>query len=119
VKTVQEMEGRLASRDAAFDMTTDQEDDTAYQAPASYLEDRRFDPALQLEESNWAETNARTLQQALLQLDERCQDILKRRWMDEEKATLHQLAEQYGVSAERIRQLEKNALKKLKTHFIA
>lgn len=114
VKHVYEMEGRLSAYDAGFDAGADDDDDTAFQAPANYLEDKRYDPAVQIEESNWEETNVNSLELAMGQLDERSREILQRRWLNEDKATLHDLASVYGVSAERIRQLEKNAMKKVK-----
>ena len=115
VKHVQEMEGRLFASDAAFDAGVDEDDDTAYQAPVNYLEDRRFDPAAMLEDSDWETSSVNSLEVAIEQLDERSRDILQRRWLNEDKATLHDLAAHYGVSAERIRQLEKNAMKKVRT----
>lgn len=112
-KVVQEMEGRMAGQDTAFDgYATD--DDTACWAPSQYLEDKKSDPALQLEEADWAASSIHCLRQALSQLDERSRDILEKRWLNENKSTLHDLANQYGISAERIRQLEKNAMKKVK-----
>ncbi|MYM63712.1 RNA polymerase sigma factor RpoH [Pseudomaricurvus sp. HS19] len=114
VKHVREMEGRLSAYDAAFDAGTDEDDETAYQAPAYYLEDKRYDPARQLEEADWEESGANSLALALEDLDERARDILQQRWLNEDKATLHDLAAKYGVSAERIRQLEKNAMKKIR-----
>ena len=111
---VREMEGRLASQDTAFDGPMDDDEDNAYQAPAYYLEDRRSDPAVQLENADWSEDSNGRLMQALEQLDERSQDILRERWLSESKSTLHELADKYGVSAERIRQLEKNAMKKIR-----
>ncbi|TBW54836.1 RNA polymerase sigma factor RpoH [Marinobacter halodurans] len=113
-RVVREMEGRLASQDTAFDGPMDDDDDTAYQAPAYYLEDRRSDPAKQLEQSDWTEDSNSRLMSALSDLDERSQDILRERWLSESKSTLHELADRYGVSAERIRQLEKNAMKKIR-----
>ncbi|NIB39559.1 RNA polymerase sigma factor RpoH [Pseudomaricurvus alkylphenolicus] len=114
VKQVREMEGRLSAYDAAFDAGADDDDDTAYQAPAHYLEDKRFDPAHQLEQADWQESSVNSLTQALEGLDDRSRDIIQQRWLNEDKATLHELAAQYGVSAERIRQLEKNAMKKVR-----
>ncbi len=112
---VQEMESRMAGQDTPFDGFTDDSDDTAYQTPANYLEDRAADPSTMLENSDWEQDTTARLQSALDGLDERSQDILRSRWLNEEgKATLHELAARYSVSAERIRQLEKNALKKLK-----
>lgn len=114
VKHVQDMEGRLAAYDAGFDAGVDEDDDTAYQAPVNYLEDRRFDPAVMLENADWEDNSVNNLEQALEKLDGRSRDILQKRWLNEEKATLHELAAEYGVSAERIRQLEKNAMKKVR-----
>ena len=114
VKHVQEMEGRLAAYDAAFDVGVDDDEDSAYQAPANYLEDRRADPALMLEQADFETKKVNSLEAAMAELDERSRDILEQRWLGEEKATLHELAAKYSVSAERIRQLEKNAMKKMK-----
>jgi RNA polymerase sigma-32 factor len=114
VKHVHDMEGRLAAYDAGFDAGVDDDDDTAYQAPANYLEDRRFDPAVLLEDADWQDNSVSNLESALEKLDDRSRDILQKRWLNEEKATLHELAAEYGVSAERIRQLEKNAMKKVR-----
>ena len=116
-KVVREMEGRLASHDTAFDGPQDDDDDNAYQAPAYYLEDKRSNPATQLEQSDWTDDSNGRLMAALGQLDERSQDILRERWLSDSKSTLHELADRYGVSAERIRQLEKNAMKKIRMHM--
>jgi len=113
-RVVREMEGRMAGQDTSFDGYADDDNDTAYQAPAYYLEDRNSDPSLLLEDSDWSDSSVAQLRGALAQLDERSRDILQKRWLSEDKATLHELADMYGVSAERIRQLEKNAMKKLK-----
>lgn len=113
IKQVREMEGRLSSYDTGFD-ASDDDDDEGYVAPAHYLEDNRYDPALRLEESNWEESNVSSLESALERLDDRSRTILQRRWLNDDKATLHDLAAEYGVSAERIRQLEKNAMNKVK-----
>ena len=112
---VREMEGRLGAFDASFDAPVDADDETASQAPVYYLEDDNSDPALQLEQDDWESTHHNRLHLALEQLDERSRDILEKRWFADDKATLHDLAAQYDVSAERIRQLEKNAMKKLKS----
>jgi len=117
VKQVREMEGRLASYDAGFDADEDDED-SSYVAPAHYLEDNRYDPAVRLEESNWEESNVNGLESAMQKLDDRSRAILQRRWLSDDKATLHDLADEYGVSAERIRQLEKNAMNKVKTMML-
>ncbi len=113
-KTVFDMEGRLNSYDAAFDAGVDDDDESAYQAPAHYLEDRSADPALTAESDNFEKNASQRLSSAMNELDERSRAILQQRWLQEDKSTLHELAAVYGVSAERIRQLEKNALKKLK-----
>lgn len=114
-EVVREMEGRLSAFDAGFDPAPGSEDDEqSYQSPSQYLEDQRSDPAASLEESDWRDSASQQLRFALSRLDDRSRDILQRRWLAEQKATLHELADTYGVSAERIRQLEKNAMKKLK-----
>ncbi|WP_422473852.1 RNA polymerase sigma factor RpoH [Endozoicomonas sp. ALB032] len=114
-KVVREMEGRMAGHDTAFDGYPDDSDENSTSvAPAHYLEDQRADPARLLEDSDWSDSSVNLLRNALATLDERSRDILQRRWLNEDKATLHELAEHYGVSAERIRQLEKNAMKKVK-----
>ena len=111
---VREMESRLTGQDMAFDPAADADDDSAFQSPAHYLEDHRYDPARQLEDADWSDSASSNLHEALESLDERSRDILYQRWLAEEKATLHDLAAKYNVSAERIRQLEKNAMNKLK-----
>jgi len=114
-KSVLEMEQRLSSRDTSFDTPLDQDDDQPSHAPAAYLTDQTPDPAGQVEAENWQQHQHQQLGTALAGLDDRSRDILASRWLNgEQKATLHQLAERYGVSAERIRQLEKNAMKKLR-----
>ena len=113
-EVVREMEGRLASHDAGFDASPSEDEDSAYQAPVHYLDDASQDPATKLEDSDWEQDATRRLQGALAELDERSRDILSQRWLAENKATLHELADVYGVSAERIRQLEKNAMKKIR-----
>jgi len=113
-KVVRQMEGRLSAHDAPFDMGADDDDDSAYQAPANYLEDKRQDPVDLLEHQDWQTKSNNSLMAAMRDLDERSKDILNARWLSEQKSTLHDLADKYGVSAERIRQLEKNAMKKIK-----
>lgn len=115
-ETVREMEMRLANSDTAFD-AHDSDDDEFNFAPAGYLEDHRYNPADQMEKSDWADQAGDTIYQALDQLDERSQDIIRTRWLDENKLTLQDLADKYGVSAERVRQLEKNAMNKLRAAF--
>lgn len=112
-ETVREMELRLSTSDAAFD-GYESDDDEPHVAPAGYLEDHRYNPAQELEHTDWAEQSADSIYQALEQLDERSQDIIRTRWLDENKLTLQDLAEKYQISAERVRQLEKNAMKKLR-----
>jgi RNA polymerase sigma-32 factor len=90
------------------------DDDTAYQAPVNYIEDSSFDPAVAVENADYEQDSTARLQEAMLELDDRSKDILMRRWLHDEKSTLHELAAEYGVSAERIRQLEKNAMNKVK-----
>ena len=114
VKDVMEMEMRLTARDSAFDAPADEDDDSVAYAPALYLEDKGADPAQLVENENYEGDNNLRLAEAVKTLDERSQAILQRRWLDDKKATLHQLADEYGVSAERIRQLEKNAMKKVR-----
>jgi len=116
---VLEMEGRLSAYDASFEASvSDDEDERAAHAPALYLEDNRYDPARMLEESNWEEDSTERLVAAMGRLDDRSRDILTRRWLADDKATLHELAAEYNVSAERIRQLEKNAMEKIKTAML-
>ena len=112
---VYEMEKRLGSHDMSFDMPVDEsgEESTAY--PAHYLQQYGADPSILLEEADWEGHGQDKLVDAMAQLDARSFDILSSRWLAEKKATLHELAERYNVSAERIRQLEQNAMKKIKT----
>jgi len=112
--TVMQMEGRMGAYDASFDGAADADDEEAYQAPAQYLEDIRFDPARTAEQDDYEKTSTDSLYVALDTLDDRSKDILQRRWLNDDKETLHELADKYGISAERIRQLEKNAMNKVK-----
>jgi RNA polymerase sigma-32 factor len=115
---VLEMEQRLAGQDVGFDPRSDDDDEAP--APAAYLADVRHDPAMVVENAQWESASTGQLQTALAHLDERSRDILQRRWLDEDhKATLQELADKYGVSAERIRQLEKNAMNRLKNVLAA
>ncbi|PWG63106.1 RNA polymerase sigma factor RpoH [Sediminicurvatus halobius] len=116
-ETVLEMESRLSGQDVGFDPAPDagDDDDHGPRAPAAYLEDTRLDPAAEVESADWQTRQSEALGAALAALDERSRDIVSRRWLAEPKATLQELADEYGVSAERIRQLEKNAMKKLRT----
>ena len=112
---VTRMEGRLAGRDVAFDMPSDADEDTAWQAPQHYLEDLSANPESAVESLDTSTHETALLATALDDLDERSRDIVSRRWLTEPKATLHELAAEYGVSAERIRQLEANAMRKLRS----
>lgn len=111
---VTEMESRMAAQDPAFDLASDNDDDHFDFAPALYLEDQSSDLAANIENDNWEHDAQARLLSAIKTLDERSQYILKTRWLDEDKATLQELADKYQISAERIRQLEKNAMNKLK-----
>jgi len=114
VQDVTEMEKRLSSRDMSFDPVPDTDDEEGGYSPAAYLPHPDADPAIQLEREQFDDDSTERLASALLQLDERSQRILRTRWMTDAKATLHDLAEEYGVSTERIRQIEANAIKKLR-----
>ena len=118
-KVVRQMEGRMASYDAAFDADSDSDDEAAYKAPAYYLEDQASDLATNVEKDEWEEVTNNSLHSAMSELDDRSKDILSSRWLSENKATLHELANRYGISAERIRQLEKNAMNKIKVKMAA
>ena len=112
---VREMESRLAAQDATFDMSNDDDDrDSSPMAPVYYLEDKGSNVAQTFEENNWESHANKRLATAMATLDDRSQAIVRARWLDDDKTTLQDLADHYGVSAERIRQLEKNAMKKLK-----
>ena len=112
-REVSEMEQRLYTYDVAFDAPTADDEDTAF-APASYLPNPDADPAVSLEDDDWGNQAGDALAGALESLDERSRSILEARWLAEEKTTLQDLADTYGVSAERIRQIENNAIKKLR-----
>ena len=113
-EAVLEMEQRLNAYDSAFDAQHDLEGESERLAPAGYLQDMRFEPSRQVEESDWEAHSDVRLREAMDRLDERSRDIVSQRWLSEDKATLQELADRYGVSAERIRQLEKNAMGKLR-----
>ncbi|MEE9398053.1 MAG: RNA polymerase sigma factor RpoH [Methylococcales bacterium] len=119
LKAVFEMERRLDNYDMTFDLTSDDQDDRASSAPAGYLKEENADPAKLVEMADWDNHEHENLQNSLETLDDRSRDILASRWLSDKKATLHELADRYGVSAERIRQLEKNAMAKLKTVLVA
>jgi len=116
VEEVRRMEGRMSAYDTAFD-GAGEEDENTYSVPASYLEDRAADPAVQLEAADWESSSECRLHRAIEQLDERSRDVIASRWLLESKATLQELAARYGVSAERIRQIEQNAMKKVRENL--
>jgi RNA polymerase sigma-32 factor len=111
---VTEMERRLSSRDAVFDPAPESSDDDRVFAPAAYLPSANSDPAVLVEKSDWDNDASSRMSRALITLDDRSRDILQSRWLTDNKQTLHQLADRYSVSAERIRQIEVNAIKKLR-----
>lgn len=113
------MEGRMSSYDTSFDADADADDEIAYRAPAYYLEDQTSDLASNLADAEWEEVTNNSLQLAMADLDDRSKDILNSRWLSDNKATLHELADKYGISAERVRQLEKNAMNKIKVRMEA
>ena len=112
-KEVTEMERRLSARDAMFDPSPGADDENSY-TPAAYLPSKNADPAVLVEKADWHNDATSKMHEAMKDLDERSQDILQSRWLTDNKMTLHALADRYGVSAERIRQLEANAIKKLR-----
>ena len=114
---VREMEKRLSGIDMSFDPLSESDDEEASYAPSQYLEDVDADPAEIFEKDTLNESNATQLHEAINQLDDRSRDILQDRWLADEKLTLHELAEKYDISAERVRQIEKNAMKKVKQSF--
>jgi RNA polymerase sigma-32 factor len=115
---IYEMEMRLSGRDMSFDMPMDEAADESFSAPATYLQQHGADPAELFENADWEGHEQDLLAKALSCLDERSLDILTSRWLAEKKATLHELAERYNVSAERIRQLEQNAMKKIRASVV-
>ena len=116
---VQEMEGRLAAFDSSFDAPLDEDDDSSVLAPAQYLVANDADPADVVSNDQLEQRHGRQLTLALNNLDQRSRDILERRWLADNKATLQELADEYGVSAERIRQLENGAIGKLRNAMLA
>lgn len=113
------MEQRLNVMDSSFDLSDADDSDDGYKAPERFLFNANDDPALALENENAEDKEREQLIHAMAQLDARSQDILQQRWLADNKLTLHDLAEKYGVSAERVRQLEKNAMKKLRQYMEA
>ncbi|KPD24367.1 MULTISPECIES: RNA polymerase sigma factor RpoH [Idiomarina] len=115
-KEVLEMEARMSAHDQAFELSSDDDDskEGSTYSPAMYLEDKRSDLAAEVEAEDYESHNQQKLLTAMSELDERSQDIVQSRWLSEDKTTLHDLAAKYEVSAERVRQLEQNAMKKLR-----
>ncbi len=118
VKEVMHMENRLNSADSSFDVPTDEEDNEKAFSPSQYLEDNSFNPEDITEQKNYEEVNHTALLKNISALDKRSQDIIRARWLDDNKITLNELADKYSVSAERIRQIEATAFKKLKTALV-
>ena len=119
-KDVLEMENRMSSHDQAFELSSDDDDNVSAGnfSPAQYLEDKQSDLAIDVENANWESHANNRLSTALVALDDRSQDIIKTRWLSEDKTTLQELANKYQISAERVRQLEKNALNKLNNNIV-
>ena len=113
VKTVREMEARLSYHDVPFDAHED-EDDDGHVSPAGYLQDMRYNPERVYGEATHESSRATQLQAALEALDTRSRDIVQRRWLNAKKVTLHELARKYRISAERVRQIEEKALRRMK-----
>ncbi len=116
---VTEMERRLASRDLSYDPAPDADEEEESYSPSAYLPAPDADPAVAVERAEWDDDVTDKVAHAMSQLDARSQAVLRARWMTDQKATLHELADQYGVSAERIRQIEANAIKKLRKLVVA
>jgi RNA polymerase sigma-32 factor len=111
------MERRLSARDATFDPPTAADDEHSF-TPAAYLPSPDANPATLVEKADWTDDATARMTAAMKDLDERSRDILQSRWLTDKKMTLHELADRYGVSAERIRQVEANAIKKLRTAIV-
>ena len=118
VKDVLHMENRLSSNDSSFDAPVQTGNDEEVMSPSQYLEDKRYDPEVSVANEQAEQVNRSELVEALKMLDDRSKDILQRRYLSDQKATLHDLADEYEVSAERIRQIENTALKKLKSLMV-
>jgi RNA polymerase sigma-32 factor len=118
VKDVLHMENRLSSNDSSFDAPIQTGNDEEVMSPSQYLEDKRYDPEVIVANEQAEQVNRSELVEALKMLDDRSKDILQRRYLSDQKATLHDLADEYEISAERIRQIENTALKKLKSLMV-
>ncbi|MBI3546857.1 MAG: RNA polymerase sigma factor RpoH [Gammaproteobacteria bacterium] len=113
-KNVQEMESRLSSGDVPFDADNDSDEDNFHAAPVGYLQDMRYNPEVLATQTDQEDSRHKQMQSALATLDARSRDIIQRRWLDEKKPTLHELADEYKISAERVRQIESKALAVMK-----
>jgi RNA polymerase sigma-32 factor len=118
-EVVLEMESRLSGQDIGFDLPPNADDEIPYVAPAAYLENKSRDPEMEMESSDWTSHHNTLLYAGLGQLDDRSKDIIRSRWLQDTKMTLQELADRYGISAERIRQLEANALRKMRASITA
>lgn len=118
-EVVLEMESRLSGHDVGFDLPPNSDDEMPYVAPVAFLESKSRDPELELETEDWTEHNNTLLYAGLDELDDRSQDIIRSRWLQDTKMTLQELADRYDISAERIRQLEANALRKMRASITA
>jgi RNA polymerase sigma-32 factor len=118
-EVVLEMESRLSGQDVGFDLPPNADDEVPYVAPVAYLETKQDDPHTEAEAQDWTDHHNNLLYAGLDNLDERSQDIIRSRWLQDNKMTLQELANRYGVSAERIRQLEANALRKMRASMSA
>jgi len=118
-QTVKEMESRMAYSDVAFDGDVETDDDDFHATPASYLQDMRYNPEVVATRSDQETSREEQLGTALSSLDQRSRDIIQRRWLADDKPTLHELADEYGISAERVRQIEAKALTVMKNKLIA
>ena len=118
-QTVKEMESRMAYSDVAFDGDVETDDDDFHATPASYLQDMRYNPEVVATRSDQETSREEQLGTALSSLDQRSRDIIQRRWLTDEKPTLHELADEYGISAERVRQIEAKALTVMKDKLLA
>ena len=117
--TVQEMESRLASVDVPFDGEVEPDEDGFQAAPAGYLQDMRYNPEVMVTQTDQETSREEQIGEALESLDNRSRDIIRRRWLEEDKPTLHELAREYGISAERGRQIEAKALSVMKDVLVA
>ena len=117
-KDVLEMEKRMSGQDLGFDLSPSQDDDDNAYSPSLYLKTEELDPSVVLEEEDWQDHKQAIFNKALAKLDDRSKDILASRWLVDKKATLQELASKYGISAERIRQLESNAINKIRESVV-